>query len=191
MENTSLEAASAAIGGSSGAEAYINALGNLLKYGVPGLALAIIIVCFVSLHSLQKQSLGGTVPIERIAPFERLQKLYLFVSFAVFCISIIAPPVIDRAFPQQAPQRKVQLSFALSPTLFDPADLAPTVVDIGGGNDVEFKRGAAHAVIEGDKTYGVNVEKLVKTIDNARFLALQAQLRRDGVQGERGALQNR
>jgi hypothetical protein len=169
----------------------VAALGNLLKYGVPGLALAIIIICFVSLHFLQKQSLMGKVPPETLAPFERLQKLYLFASVGVFCISTIAPRVLDYYF-EKAPVNSVhRLAFNLSPTSFEREDLAPRLVVAGQGLRIAFQNGTGQDKVDGDKTYQLDVDQLVKEISTARYLALQQQLRQPQTTGEHNAFIDR
>jgi hypothetical protein len=159
------------------ATAFVNALGALLKYGAPGLALAILIVSFISLRGLQKQSLDGKVSSERIAPFVRLQRLYLMVSVGIFVMSIIAPPVLEHFFgPSVNVAHKV--AFSMSPTRFEPEDLAPRVVVAGGGKLIAFRNGTAEDSVEGDKTYQVDFDGLVKAIGDLRFQynALQLQL---------------
>ncbi len=186
------EAASAVAASAAGSTAAIEALGNLLKYGVPGLALAIMIVCFVSLHSLQKQALAGTVAAASVAPFERLQKLYLLATVGVFCISTVAPPVLEHYFAKPTViHTEHKLAFSVSPTHFDPSELEPRLVVAGGGQRIKFENGTAQDLIGGHKTYLLDVDHLVREIDAARFLALQQQLRQAQSKGGHDALVNR
>ena len=185
------EAASAASAMADSSASMISALGALLKYGAPGLALAIMIVCFFSLHSLQKHALQGKVSAERVAPFERLQKLYLMASVLVFCISTIAPKMLDYFLDKPVVNGTHRLAFNISPTSFEREDLAPKVVVAGIGQRITFLNGTAQDTISGDKTYQLDVDKLVREIDAARFLALQTQLRQPPASGGLDALSNR
>jgi hypothetical protein len=153
------------------ANQFIGSLGDLLKWGLPGLALAIIIVSFVSLHFLQKAALAGTVPPERIAPFERLQKSYLFGSLAIFCVSAIVSPVIEHFFQPQATEHTI--AFSLAPMTFDREDLAPRLVIAGPGKLISFNNGTGEDRVSATKSYLFNVDKLVKEINDLRAISTQ------------------
>ena len=160
------------------ANQFIGSVGDLLKWGLPGLALAIIIVSFVSLHFLQKAALAGTTPPEQIAPFERLQKLYLFGSLAMFGVSAIVSPVIEHFFQPQVTEHKI--AFSLAPMSFDREDLAPRLVIAGPGELIRFKNGTGEDRVSATKSYLFNVDKLVKEISDLRVISGQLHVAAGG-----------
>jgi hypothetical protein len=153
----------------------ISGLGDLLKWGVPGLALAVMLVCYISVHRLQSQALQGNVTAAVVAPFERLQRLFLFLSFAVFCVSLIVPSVVDWMFPNRKVKDTHTISFSISPTSFERDDLEPKFVVAGEGRPLILKLGTGRDTIAGDKTYTFVVERLVKEIQDLRFISAQQQ----------------
>ena len=158
---------------SGDAAALVGPLEGLLKFGVPGLALAIMIVCYVSLQFLQREALAKEIPRSRIEPFERLQKLFLWLSFAIFCVSLVVPPMIGHFFPSRLQSATHKVSFSISPTTFERDELAPLLVITGVGQSVPLRLGTGQDTVQADKGYTVVVERLVKEIADLRVVSVQ------------------
>lgn len=155
---------------SDAASPAVSALGDLLKYGVPGLALAIMIVCFYSLHMLQKQALAGQLDPGRIEPFVRLQRLYLFASVLVFCVSVVAPHYFKE--PVNMAHR---IAFSMSPASFEKDELMPRLV-VAGGMPVPIKEGTGQDTFAGERAYLFDVDKLAREREFYKRYVEQSQL---------------
>ena len=166
----------------------VSDLGGLLQYGVPGLALAVMLVAFFSLHSLQRRALDGTVKPEQVEPFVKLQRWYLLAAVIVFCVSTVAPRYFKE--PINATHR---VAFSVNPVEFDDEKLIPSLVVAGGGTEVPLKRGTGEDTFSGERTYVFSVEPLAKDRDFWKRYVEKYQLLNgaEGKEGTHGPQSNR
>lgn len=164
----------------SGAVSSISALGSLLQYGFPGLALALMILTVYSLRSLQQQALTEGVPIEKIRPFVSLQYAYLVAVVlllgATLAVQFLRPDPVN-------PEHNV--AFMLSPTRFESAEVAPRMQAANGGR-VEIRDGVGRDRFAGDRAYQIDLGGLTKQVDDLKLLLLKQGLTHSAQGGNDG-----
>ena len=130
-------------------------LGDWLKYGPSGLALAVLAVVFYSLRSLQHDALNKDVPEDRVKSIVSLHVVYLFAAVGMFCFAVVG----QRYFV--APVNNThRIAFMLSPTRYDSTDLAPRLT-VAGGSPISFQDGMGKDDFAGERAYQIDVGELV------------------------------
>lgn len=150
------------------AASMIPALGDLLRYGLSGLALAVLLVCALSLQGFQRRAIEGRVPAERIRPFVHLQYAQMAVAIVVFVVCVIAPHF-------ETPVNNAhRVAFTLSPASMRE-DVAPRLV-VAGGSRIRFQDGTGHDEFAGDRTYQFDISRLAQQSERMQQFILQRHL---------------
>lgn len=158
----------------SAADKVIPQLGDLLKYGSIGLALAVVLVLFGSLLVLQRQANVAGRPEDAMAPMERLMKRGMGVIILLFLTSVIGAPMVDRFVT--SPASKYLVSFSVDPSEIDGDDLLPRLVVSGSGSAIQLKDGTGQDTVDGMRSYSFKVGRLVKEVQRLNRLLMSQQL---------------
>ncbi|HEY1089568.1 MAG TPA: hypothetical protein VGE47_00610 [Burkholderiaceae bacterium] len=155
-------------------------LGELLRYGIPGLALAVLILAYFSLRGLQKDALGGRAEPAQIKPFVHLQYAYLAVIVLLVMVTLVGPKFVGA--PVNSTHR---IAFSVSPTSFERTDLTPRLI-VAGGTRIDFRDGTSQDSVTGDRAYTFDVGPLVREGDFLRAYIREQDLRRAAAGGQDG-----
>jgi hypothetical protein len=168
-------AASAAVAlASTGGASLVSGYGDLLKYGVSGLVVVILLISFGSLRTFQRTAAEKDVTKDYITRFFWLQCIYVAAAIIMFVIAVFAPRE-----PVNVAHR---IAFSLSPSLFEKDELVPRLV-VAGGAPVAFHDGTGQDTFTGERAYQFSVDALARDRDYYKNLFVLSQTHASVDQG--------
>ena len=157
-------------GGASIASGYA----DLLKYGVSGLTVVILLISFGSLRTFQRTAVQKDVTRDYLTRFFWLQCIYVVAAIVMFAITVFAP--------KDPTNMAHRIAFSLSPSLFEKDDLIPRLV-VAGGSPVAFHDGTGQDTFAGERAYQFSVDGLARDRDYYKNLYVFSQTHASVDQG--------
>jgi len=146
--------------------ASVDALGALLRYGPLGANLALLLVAcwaLLSLHSLVGQ---GKLKRDDLPALARLHYALLGAAVLLATLGYLPTLLVRGTSPHH-------VAFLLSPTRYESEVMEPRVM-VAGGEPIKFQAGSGQDLVEGERTYQIDVGRLVE--HNTYLTNLNSQL---------------